>query len=84
MLPAFISQSGSHTCKWIELVMVRSIMLRIESHFLYGQDLNIIIIISSFVLDLRSHKQQQGSKVGNLQKFSQSTHASSGITNRVE
>ena len=39
-----------------------------KSHFTYGQDLNIIIIIiSSFVLDLRSHKQQQGSKVGNLQ-----------------
>ena len=44
----------------------------------------IIIIISSVVLDLRSHKQQQGSKVGNLQQFSQSTHASSAIMNRVE
>ena len=60
MLPAFISQRGCHTCTWIGLVMVRSIMLQIKSHFMYGQELNIIIIIiSSFVLDLRSHKQQQ-------------------------
>jgi len=54
----------------------------LKSHFTYGGDLNIII--SSFVLDLRSHKQQQGSKVGNLQQFSQSIDASSAIMNRVE
>ena len=51
---------------------------------LHGRDLNIIIIITSFVLVFRSHKKQQDSKVGNLQQFSRSTHASSAIMNKVE